>query len=247
MGPHHQPQGFGHSLESLQRAQGFVAIPWVQLCLAPFLLVWKMRLGGGRSSVRKVLSSPLLLSCSFSKPGESSHWETCSFPRCNDTLICASPFHWTLTPRWTHSLAALLVHLKLYSNLDFPTIQQTPWQANLAICIPRFHKGGFVLSRQFHAHSPTDQGSVVKHRWALGPLSCPSPSPGPCRTNPKGMCSFPSAAWEPGSKTTLTLLEMLAEIYSKKWDYSKWAFVWLFQLSIQSFTSSHPKGNKPNL
>lgn len=51
----------------------------------------------------------------------------------------------------------------------------------------RFHKGEFVLSRKV---SSSNLGSVVKLRWALCPLSCPSPPTGPCRTNPEGICSF---------------------------------------------------------
>lgn len=49
-------------------------------------LLWK-RLGDDKLSLRKVLSQPLLLRCNLSKPGESIHWETCSFPLCKDTLI----------------------------------------------------------------------------------------------------------------------------------------------------------------
>lgn len=106
-------------------AWGFVAIPWAQLSLGPFLSLWKRRFGDGRPSVREVLSQPLLLRCIFCKPGESILWDTCSFPLCNDPLILYLTI--PAIPRWTHSLAALLVHLKLHSNLDLPIIEQILW------------------------------------------------------------------------------------------------------------------------
>lgn len=82
-----------------------------QLCLALFLLLQFRRVRDRRPLVGKLLPR-LLLRRSFSGPGESIQWETHSFLTLQwsyKVTVYASPFHWTITPRWTYSLAALYI------------------------------------------------------------------------------------------------------------------------------------------
>lgn len=65
----------------------FVAIPWVQLYLTPFLLERKEDLGMADPQSGRFYLNLYCWAVVFSKPGESIHWETCSFSLCNDTLL----------------------------------------------------------------------------------------------------------------------------------------------------------------
>lgn len=128
-------------------------------------------------------------------------WETCLFPLCNDTLILYLSIPLNYNSEVNVFLGCPIGSPQTLLQLRFPHQSQTPWEANRAVCIPRSHKGEFVLSTKVHPHSTTNPGSVVRQRWALCSLSCASPSTRPCRTNPEGICSFPYAAWEPGLKS----------------------------------------------
>lgn len=161
-----------------------MAIPWV------YFSCYGKNSWGWQTPARKVLSQPLLLRCGFSKPGKSIRWETSSFPRCKDTLIL-----FLTIPLNSSFLGCPIGSPPALSQFRFPHHSAESLVSQPGNLYPRFLKGDFVLSERSQHHKPRLCGKAQ-----VGSVP-PFLSITFHRTNPEGICSFPYAAGEPGSKS----------------------------------------------